>query len=157
MTQREPTDPSRLLKDLESIRTLLDDDQPGAEQMDIPLLDDIIASGSDRPAAPPAPSSVTERPPNPFLPYESLARLAGERVQLERLLQQEISTIAPGPHTGAREVRLEARLQAEAQLIMQDVIDEILPLIEAELRKRLNSRLQQLVKEQLDRERSAGG
>ena len=88
MTQREPTDPSRLLKDLESIRTLLDDDQPGAEQMDIPLLDDIITSGSDKPAAPPAPPPpAAERPPNPFLPYESLARLAGERVQLERLLQ----------------------------------------------------------------------
>src|SRR5690606_3286126 len=62
----------------------------------------------------------------------------------------------PSPHAGAREVRVEERLHADAQLIMQDVIDEILPLIEAELRKRLNGRLQQLVEEQLDREGSAG-
>ena len=151
MTQREPTDPSRLLKDLESIRTLLDDDQPGAEQMDIPLLDDIITSGSDKPAAPPAPPPPpAERPPNPFLPYESLARLAGERVQLERLLQQNLDYAPPGPHTGAREVRLEARLHSEAQLVMQDVIDEMLPIIEAELRKRLSGRMEQLVREQLN-------
>ena len=150
MTQREPTDPSRLLKDLESIRTLLDE-EPGTEQMDIPLLDDIITSGSDKPVAPPAPAPVTlaERPPNPFLPYESLARLAGERVQLERLLQQNLDCAPPGPHTGAREVRLEARLQSEAQLVMQDVIDEMLPIIEAELRKRLSGRMEQLVREQL--------
>ena len=151
MTQREPTDPSRLLKDLESIRTLLDDDQPGAEQMDIPLLDDIITSGSDKPAAPPAPPPPpAERPPNPFLPYESLARLAGERVQLERLLQQSFDELPPSPHTGAREVRLEARLHSEAQLVMQDVIDEMLPIIEAELRKRLSGRMEQLVREQLN-------
>ena len=151
MTQREPTDPSRLLKDLESIRTLLDDDQPGAEQMDIPLLDDIITSGSDKPAAPPAPPPpAAERPPNPFLPYESLARLAGERVQLERLLQQSFDELPPSPHTGAREVRLEARLHSEAQLVMQDVIDEMLPIIEAELRKRLSGRMEQLVREQLN-------
>lgn len=150
MTQREPTDPSRLLKDLKSIRTLLDE-EPGTEQMDIPLLDDIITSGSDKPVAPPAPAPVTlaERPPNPFLPYESLARLAGERVQLERLLQQSFEELPPSPHTGAREVRLEARLHSEAQLVMQDVIDEMLPIIEAELRKRLSGRMEQLVREQL--------
>jgi len=148
MKQREPTDPSRLLKDLESIRTLLDDDPPADHQLDIPLLQDIISSGSDKPAPPPA--SSASKAPNPFLPYESLARLAGERVQLERILQQTTQQSLLGPHTGAREVRMEARLQAEAQLVMQDVIDEILPVIEAELRKRLNGKLEQIVQEQLN-------
>lgn len=150
MTQREPTDPSRLLKDLESIRTLLDDDQPAGDRMDVPLLDDIITSGNDNTAAPVTPPAAADRTQNPFLPYESLARLAGERVQLERLLQ-DVAQEPPGPHTGAREVRLEARLHSEAQLVMQDVIDEMLPLIEAELRKRLNGKMEQLVREQLSR------
>lgn len=155
MTQREPTDPSRLLKDLESIRTLLDEPSPATDQqpdpqLDIPLLQDIIASGSDAPPVVTAAVAPTSVKANPFLPYESLARLAGERVHLERLLQQSMQQpLSGGPHTGAREVRLEARLQAEAQLVMQDVIDEILPVIEAELRKRLSGRLEQLVQEQL--------
>ena len=147
MTQHEPTEPSRLLKDLESIRTLLDEPDPALDRqpnlpLEIPLLQDIISSGSDTPAATPQ--------ANPFLPYESLARLAGERVHLEQLLQQSMGR-APegGVHTGAREVRMEARLQNEAQLIMQDVIDEILPVIEAELRKRLSGRLEQIVQQQL--------
>ncbi|WP_185268898.1 hypothetical protein [Halopseudomonas xiamenensis] len=148
MKQREPTDPSRLLKDLESIRTLLDDDPPTDHQLDIPLLQDIISSGSDKPPAASA-TLAGNKSPNPFLPYESLARLAGERVQLERILQQTAQQSLTGLHTGAREVRMEARLQAEAQLVMQDVIDEILPVIEAELRKRLSGKLEQMVQEQL--------
>lgn len=154
MKQREPTDPSRLLKDLESIRTLLDEDQPTDDQMDVPLLEDIIASSGDKPetALPPVMAPRSGKTPNPFLPYESLARLAGERVQLERLLQQNLDQIPSSPHTGAREVRMEARLYDEAQLVMQDVIDEILPTIEAELRKRLSSKLEQIVREQLEQQ-----
>ncbi|SDR73638.1 hypothetical protein SAMN05216198_0250 [Halopseudomonas litoralis] len=151
MTQREQTDPSRLLKDLESIRTLLDEPSATSQQpdthLDIPLLQDIIGSGSDTLA--PVASTNDDKTSNPFLPYESLARLAGERVQLERLLQQAVPRSLTGPHVGAREVRMEARLQAEAQLVMQDVIDEILPVIEAELRKRLSGQLDQIVQEQL--------
>lgn len=155
MKQREQTDPSRLLKDLESIRTLLDEPSPATgqqpdTQLDIPLLQDIISSGGDTPTPSPAASNASSgKPSNPFLPYESLARLAGERVQLERLLQQAVPQSLANPHVGAREVRMEARLQAEAQLAMQDVIDEILPMIEAELRKRLSGRLEQIVQEQL--------
>ena len=161
MKQREPTEPSRLLKDLESIRTLLDEDQPTAApdaQLDIPLLEDIISSSSDTPvpAPPPHPIPADDRPANPFLPYESLAKLAGERVQLERLLQQSLDQLAPSPHTGAREVRMEARLHSEAQLVLQDVIDEMLPVIEAELRKRLSTKLEQIVQEQL-KQGTAGG
>ena len=160
MKQREPTEPSRLLKDLESIRTLLDEDQPAAapdSQLDIPLLDDIISSGSDTPVPSPPPQSVApgDKPANPFLPYDSLAKLAGERVQLERLLQQSLDQLTPSPHTGAREVRLEARLHSEAQLILQDVIDEMLPVIEAELHKRLSSKLEQIIQQQI-RQGTAG-
>ncbi len=204
MAQRDPSEPSRLLKDLESIRTLLDeptepDHNPIADsgrypspdsgaadaQLDIPLLQDIIsdAPGLDLsqpltpvdtaaghppvPAAQPAgepPSTLPARPatpkPNPFLPYDQLARLAEERVQLDRLMAGHIpppsapsttrnSTRRDSIHTGAREVRMEARLLAEAQLILQEVIDDLMPTIEAELRNRLQGKLEQLVREQL--------
>src|SRR5690606_41698318 len=111
------------------------EEQP-AQTLDIPLLEDIITSGTDRPepAPTPPPTAAAEKPRNPFLPYESLAELAGERVQLERLLQQSLSPTTPSPHTGARAVWMEERLHADAQRIQQDVIDAHLPLIQAELR-----------------------
>jgi hypothetical protein len=191
MAQRDPSEPSRLLKDLESIRTLLDEPSESTgstadstdAQLDIPLLQDIItdAPGLDlsqpltpvNPTAghPPAPVTNTAQPqplparpptpkPNPFLPYDQLARLAEERVQLDRLMAGHIpppstrSTTRQGTrrdnaHTGAREVRMEARLQAEAQLILQEVIDDLMPTIEAELRNRLQDKLHQMVLEQL--------
>lgn len=185
------SEPSRLLQDLESIRTLLDEPAKpeltadiAIPQLDIPVLDDVIEESiplvtdildEPEPAAPnetpcppeavtaaapvvpepaqPLPSEVPatpERPYNPFLPYDSLARLAEERMQLDRLLAGHI----PPPqrdavHTGAREVRLEARLRAEAQLVLQELIDDLIPTIEAELRNRLQGKLDELVREQL--------
>lgn len=201
MAQRDPSEPSRLLKDLESIRTLLDEqtedaDQVGGQdgdqnhaegQLDIPLLQDVIVDAPglnlDAPLTPVIPQSPAHngeapappgRPkPNPFLPYDQLARLAEERVQLDRLMAGHIppapkpgvhtSTLVnppagystkhfgtpPDAQTGARQLRMEARLQAEAQLILQDVIDELMPTIEAELRNRLRDKLEQMVREQM--------
>ncbi len=202
MAQRDPSEPSRLLKDLESIRTLLDESTEAAESasptgsgpepgqpatdstdilLDIPLLQDIIhdapgldlsqpltpvAAADGHPTAPAArsatelPATLPPRPdapkPNPFLPYDQLARLAEERVQLDRLMAGHVPppTARQSPRSdstpmGAREVRLEARLQAEAQLILQEVIDDLIPTIEAELRDRLQEKLQQMVREQL--------
>tara|TARA_R110001592_G_scaffold298362_1_gene569068 strand:+ start:64420 stop:65004 length:585 start_codon:yes stop_codon:yes gene_type:complete len=193
MAQRDPSEPSRLLKDLESIRTLLDEpSEPTGSiagstdtQLDIPLLQDIItdAPGLDlsqpltpvsliagNPPAPeaqltlnatqPLPARPPTPKPNPFLPYDQLARLAEERVQLDRLMAGHVPPPSTRPstrqsisrdsaHTGAREVRMEARLQAEAHLILQEVIDDMMPTIEAELRNRLQDKLQQMVREQL--------
>ena len=159
MTHRDPSEPSRLLEDLESIRTLLDEHDPDnlladEGQMEIPLLQDIITEPIDtpltasRPTQPEASPAAT-RSANPFLPYDSLARLAKERVQLDRLLGTPVTEQRDSVHTGAREVRMEARLQAEAQLILQDVIDDMIPAIEAELRNRLKVKLEQIVREQL--------
>lgn len=153
---REPKDPSRLLEGLEAIRSLLDDQpttsstQHAAAQPEIPLLQDVIGSGRDAPTYPAGAEDTSGKSPNPFLPYESLARLAGERVHLERLLHQQFHPSVTTQHTGAREVRLEARLHAEAQLILQDVMDEMLPVIEAELHKRLSVKLKQIVQKQLN-------
>tara|TARA_R110000764_G_scaffold209704_2_gene295415 strand:+ start:558 stop:1061 length:504 start_codon:yes stop_codon:yes gene_type:complete len=166
MTQRDPSEPSRLLEDLESIRTLLDEQnephQPSADdQFDIPLLQDIIqeplspaASGTH--AAPPysLPPRPADKAHNPFLPYASLAKLAEERMQLDQLLAGQMPPPRTQPPTlsptaSAREVRMEARLHAEAQLILQGVIDDLIPTIEDELRKRMQNKLQQIVREQL--------
>ena len=162
MKQRDPSEPSRLLEDLESIRTLLDEQseaQPTSpdDQLDIPLLQDVTPA----PTAPPAsgshvtpPYSLPPRPAdkahNPFLPYASLAKLAAERMQLDQLMSgEEPPPALSATATTAREVRMEARLQAEAQLILQGVIDDLIPTIEDELRKRMQRKLQQIVREQL--------
>lgn len=157
MKQRDPSEPSRLLEDLESIRTLLDE-HPEPEvgedgQLDIPLLQDVILnpdepplSAIDRPA-PPLTSGMASKSPNPFLPYASLAKLAEERMQLDQIMAQQ-SPLTAVP-SSPREARLEARLQAEAQLLLQEVIYDLMPTIEDELRKRMQGKLQQLVREQL--------
>lgn len=162
MKQRDPSEPSRLLEDLESIRTLLDEHPEAAAdaaavdgQMDIPLLRDVILNpnepplGAVDPAEPPIPQAPISKSHNPFLPYASLARLAEERMQLDQLLTQQTHSQPLPATSSAREMRLEARLQSEAQLLLQGVIDDLIPTIEAELRKRMQSRLQQIVREQL--------
>lgn len=156
----DPSEPSRLLKDLESIRTLLNEQPEDLEQqdeavipeLDIPLLQDVITEPlpiSTTIAETPDQPATLARPHNPFLPYDSLARLAEERMQLDRLMAGHIPPPRESVHHGAREVRLEARLHAEAQLILQGVIDDLIPTIEAELRNRLQGKLEQIVREQL--------
>ncbi len=157
----DPSEPSRLLKDLESIRTLLNEQpedlgqQADAQppELDIPLLQDVITEPLPISATieetPDQPTTALARPHNPFLPYDSLARLAEERMQLDRLMAGHIPPPRESVHHGAREVRLEARLHSEAQLILQGVIDDLIPTIEAELRNRLQGKLEQIVREQL--------
>ena len=99
MKQRDPSEPSRLLEDLESIRTLLDE-HPEPEigddgQLDIPLLQDVILNPDEPPLSavehptPPLTSGMANRSPNPFLPYASLAKLAEERMQLDQIMAQQ--------------------------------------------------------------------
>lgn len=162
MKQRDPSEPSRLLEDLESIRTLLDEHPEAAAdtaavngQMDIPLLQDVILNPNEPPLSAvepddlPAPQPPLAKSHNPFLPYASLARLAEERMQLDQLMSQQPPSQPLTATSSAREMRLEARLQSEAQLLLQGVIDDLIPTIEAELRKRMQSRLQQIIREQL--------
>lgn len=162
MKQRDPSEPSRLLEDLESIRTLLDehpevapDDHPVEGQLDIPLLQDVILNPNEPPLSavdpvePPIPQAPVSTSHNPFLPYASLARLAEERMQLDQLMSQQAHSQPLPATSSAREMRLEARLQSEAQLLLQGVIDDLIPTIEAELRKRMQGRLQQIIREQL--------
>ena len=126
MKQRDPSEPSRLLEDLESIRTLLDEHPEAAAdaaavdgQMDIPLLRDVILNPNEPPlsavdpAEPPIPQAPISKSHNPFLPYASLARLAEERMQLDQIMAQQ-SPFSAVP-SSAREARL-ARLASASRL-----------------------------------------
>lgn len=119
---------AHLLDDLESIRQLLGDDtlQPplltetvdGEEQ--IPLLFEL--ADERLPAAPAAALAAPEPTPTP-VPEEALH----ERNRQDTLLH------------------LNTELRAAAQLIMQDVIDDFAPHIEAEVKRRLEARLERLL------------
>ncbi|MEH6389114.1 hypothetical protein [Pseudomonas profundi] len=164
-------EPSRLLKDLESIRTLLDEhpevhseEELDLSELDIPLLQDVFIETED-PEPPAVPASppfeltpiAAEQSTNPYLPYDSLARLAQERVHLDKLMAEfmpppetaEKSEATEDAPTGAKEYRLEERIRSEVQLVLQDVIDDMIPAIEAELRNRLRGKVEDIVREQL--------
>ncbi|MBM7059993.1 DNA polymerase III subunit chi [Pseudomonas sp. UL073] len=121
-TPKPPIKPTHLLDDLESIRQLLDEEglEPPllTETIDsdaIPLLSEII------PEAP----AVTPAPTQPALPLEP----------------------APAPPVLERRdpLHLDKELRAAAQLLLQDVIDDFVPQIEAELKRRLEARMERLL------------
>ncbi|QJD60414.1 hypothetical protein HG264_16810 [Pseudomonas sp. gcc21] len=164
-------EPSRLLQDLESIRTLLDEhpdvhSEEGLDlsELDIPLLQDVFIESESTEAPTLAVSPPFELTPiaaeqsaNPFLPYDSLARLAQERVHLDKLMSDfmpqteaaDTPEVVESVATGAKEYRLEERIRSEVQLVLQDVIDDMIPTIEAELRNRLRGKVEEIVREQL--------
>ena len=150
---KPPHRPAQLLDDLESIREFLvgnGTSEPPllTESVDpalIPLLSDVVKPGLDRrghespgrdrpglasPARASAPPSspippATPRPAPPAAPVTP----SGQR-----------------PLGSANEqARLNTELRAAAQLILQDVIDDFVPQIEAELKRRLDARLDRLI------------
>ena len=60
--------------------------------------------------------------------------------QLSASLRQKLAS-----HGADQLKRVDGELRAAAQLILQDVIDDFVPQIEAELKRRLESRLDQLL------------
>jgi len=130
-TPKPPKKPTHLLDDLESIRDLLGENQlepplltDSIDPQAIPLLSDIVTPAPASPATPAAAPTPTPTPtPTPSVPAD-----------------------APPVPAEARELnRLDGELRAAAQLILQDVIDDFVPQIEAELKRRLEARLQRLL------------
>lgn len=148
MDTPKPPKPDLLLDDLESIRQLLEDEKLEPPlltdsldgELQIPLLSDIIEPGPavslPDPALQPgnmgAPAPVTPTPPlRPAMPASSTIGSA-----LQRSLGAQ----------GSSELnRLDGELRAAAQLLLQDVIDDFVPQIEAELKRRLDARLDRLL------------
>jgi hypothetical protein len=118
----------QLLDDLKSIRDLLDKYQleppllTESAEDDIPVLSEVVAK-EDRPAPAPAPM--------PAAPVAQPTEIAAPVVKPERP--------APTPQ------RIDAELRKTAQLILQDVIDDFVPQIEAELKRRLEARMKELL------------
>lgn len=146
MDSPKPPKPAPLLDDLEAICQLLEKEQLEPplltetldDGLDIPLLSDIIEVGPGATApATPATSAVVSMP----LPYP---------VQPARSAPPSPPATAVKPNQTPHELiqgRLDAELRAAAQLILQDVIDDFVPQIEAELKRRLDARLERLLKQ----------
>jgi len=109
---------AHLLDDLESIRVLLGDDN-----LQPPLLTDTVEQIPlvlDEPQGNHAPTPVAE--------IEAEDDNAAQARRQDTLL------------------RLDAELRAAAQLIMQDVINDYTPHIETEIKRRLDARMERLLK-----------
>ncbi|WP_070887899.1 DNA polymerase III subunit chi [Pseudomonas sp. D1-3] len=125
-----PHKPGALLSDLESIRELLDDDLDPPlltdrfEPDDIPLLSEVV------------------RAPEPVIAAQPAAPGSATGIASEDELRQTVQR-AIGRDNEIN--RLDTELRAAAQLLLQDVIDDFVPQIEAELKRRLQARLNRLL------------
>ncbi len=120
MTHTPIDKPTHLLDDLESIRALLGDQEPS--QLTESLDPSSIPLLSEVVEAGLTPVDLPEQAPEPREPAVRTAF----RTLAERHLDHELRTAA--------------------QLMLQDVIDDFVPQIEAELRRRLESRAEQLIR-----------
>jgi hypothetical protein len=120
---------AHLLDDLESIRQLLGDDD-----LQPPLLTETVSNDDEQ------------------IPL--LFELADERPAAAQATPAPVAppVAAPVPDAALHErnrqdtlLHLDAELRAAAQLIMQDVIDDFAPHIEAEVKRRLEARLERLL------------
>ncbi len=125
-----PHKPAALLSDLESIRELLDDD------LDPPLLTDKF-DPDDIPVL-----SEVVRSPEPVRAVQPAAPGSTAGIASEDELRQTVQR-AIGRDNEIN--RLDTELRAAAQLLLQDVIDDFVPQIEAELKRRLQARLNRLL------------
>ena len=148
MDSSKPPKPDLLLDDLEAIRQLLEKEQLEPplltetldDDLQIPVLSEIIEPGPDAPAAAPLaavalsyPVQPAVAPPQPTRPVPATPSAAS----IGSTVQQSL----------AAQGKLDAELRAAAQLILQDVIDDFVPQIEAELKRRLDARLDRLLKQ----------
>ncbi|MGL4318508.1 MAG: DNA polymerase III subunit chi [Pseudomonas sp.] len=162
MDSSQPPKPAHLLDDLEAIRELLEKDQLEPplltetldDSLHIPLLSDIIEPGPAIATPPPAPTVA----PRPVVQPQSAApapRPAPAAVSTPSAAATPSSASVMGsvvqrslnPANAVEQHRLDSELRAAAQLILQDVIDDFVPQIEAELKRRLDARLDRLIKQ----------
>lgn len=150
MDSSKPPKPDLLLDDLEAIRQLLEKEQLEPplltetldDDLQIPVLSEIIEPGPDAPATAPL-AAVT-------LPYPVQPAVAPPQPQPTRPVPATPSAASIGStvqQSLAAQGKLDAELRAAAQLILQDVIDDFVPQIEAELKRRLDARLDRLLKQ----------
>ena len=122
-----PPQPNLLLDDLESIRELLDNGTLEAplltdslDQRLPPLLSDRL--DQQQPSAPPQPFNPAPRSPEPV------------RSALQQSLGRDHAL-----------TRLDAELRAAAQVVLEEVVRDFTPQLQAELQRRLQERVSQLL------------
>ncbi|MES2819334.1 MAG: DNA polymerase III subunit chi [Pseudomonadota bacterium] len=149
---KQPHSPPHLLDDLESIREFLLG-SAGAKPLpldsldprQIPLLSDVVPA--------PAPQGQSHQPQRPADPAPvqvatpaAAPPAAAPRPASEPAVAASVAArLQRATQGGAEPPRLSGELRAAAQLILQDVLDDFVPQIEAELRRRLEARLDRLV------------
>ena len=153
MDSRNPPKPGNLLNDLESIRQLLDQQQlepplltESVDTSAIPLLCDIVPPSELVPPRPSLAAALHNRPD----PAPSVAPVSAPVTPAPAAPTPTASTINASLqqrlHPGALELqRVDRELRTAAQLLLQDVIDDFVPQIEAELKRRLDVRLDLLL------------
>jgi hypothetical protein len=127
MNNQNPKDkPAHLLSDLESIRQLLEPlavEPPlltdSIDPRSIPLLSDIVA-----------PAFAAQ----PLQPITQPRQEPAAAILNNPVVSRQVTELS----------RLDGELRAAAQLLLQDVIDDFVPQIEAELKRRLQDRLDRL-------------
>lgn len=122
MTPKAPNKPAEPLSDLESIRALLGDDFPDEPPNNATLDPDSIPLLSD--IVEPAPALA--------------AGGASDDEPRETSVRSAFRSLA--------ERHVDHELRTAANLILQEVIDDFVPQIEAELKRRLETRLERLVR-----------
>ncbi|WP_309756080.1 hypothetical protein [Pseudomonas oryzihabitans] len=117
MTSAKP--PAHVLQDLEAIRQVLDKSRNAVQPSSndgIPILSDVIAPSAERlKAIPPL---------------------------LDQIVPDAIEDVIPQQ---PRDDLVRVRLRQEAPAILQELLDEELPRLEAELQRRLQQRLDELL------------
>ena len=153
MDSHNPPKPGNLLNDLESIRQLLDQQQlepplltESVDTSAIPLLCDIVPPSELVPPRPSLAAALQNRPD----PAPSVAPVSAPVTPAQAAPTPTASAINASLqqrlHPGALELqRVDRELRAAAQLLLQDVIDDFVPQIEAELKRRLDVRLDLLL------------
>ena len=156
MDSHNPPKPGNLLNDLESIRQLLDQQQlepplltESVDTSAIPLLCDIVPPSELVPPRPSLAAPLQNRP-DPAPSVASVAPVSAPVTPAPAAPTPTASTINASLqqrlHPGALELqRVDRELRAAAQLLLQDVIDDFVPQIEAELKRRLDVRLDLLL------------
>ncbi|KPA92941.1 hypothetical protein [Pseudomonas asplenii] len=141
-TPRQSQKAAPLLDELESIRKLL-----GDETLQPPLLTETVPAEGQIPLL------------FDMVGSKSRTEVQVETTRVEAPIEADRPAVTqpaptPGPATAAEPARgrnqdallhLDSELRAAAQLIMQDVIDDFAPHIEAEIKRRLDARMERLL------------
>ncbi|WP_017904934.1 hypothetical protein [Pseudomonas asplenii] len=153
-TPKQSQKAAPLLDELESIRKLLGDEtlQPPLltetvpPEGQIPLLFDMVGGKPKAEVQAEARVETAVQATPPLSPETSKPVAAKPEPAPEPIASDRVTAAEPA-HNSKQDalLHLDSELRAAAQLIMQDVIDDFAPHIEAEIKRRLDARMERLL------------